>query len=59
MSDEHGSRFDLIFLDNTRVNVITFDNSVVPSDLYHPVLITEYVLIGCGDQNRSTPLNCN
>jgi len=40
----HGSQLDLVFSNNPLVNVMPSDDSIVPIDLYHPVLTTNYMI---------------
>jgi len=40
----HGSQLDLFFSNNPLVNVMLSDDSIVPIDLYHPVLTTNYMI---------------
>lgn len=39
------SQLDLVFSNNPQIIVKPFDNSIVPLDQYHPVLITKLVLV--------------
>jgi len=40
----HGCQLDLVFSNNPLVNVMPSDDSIVPIDLYHPVLTTNYMI---------------
>jgi hypothetical protein len=40
----HGSQLDLVFSNNPLVNVMPLDDSIVPIDLYHSVLTTNYTI---------------
>lgn len=40
----YGTQLDLVFSNNPLINVMPLDDSIVPIDLYHPVLTTNYTI---------------